>query len=244
MWKFCCRDNTSSSNMEIDVEQRDLRTEELKRAFSEMGDSPKESLQHLTLNAEGLNHDLVYPFRAVIEAAIKGENTEWPLLKNIMAAYFASRMREYGKKNPKYAKYISGVNEMGVLATEGVKVNTIINTLVFDFKHLWKGIDILTKGRLFRNVKQIGELELYPVTNFDFDLKKHFLYEAFEEAYPGLIRKIIKNKLMVYVTSDFNFAVSQSVLDIATVSEQVLAKKYGNVIELNDGVKLYLFEGI
>ena len=100
MWKFCCRDNTSSSNMEIDVEQRDLRTEELKRAFSEMGDSPKESLQHLTLNAEGLNHDLVYPFRAVIEAAIKGENTEWPLLKNIMAAYFASRVREYGKNNP------------------------------------------------------------------------------------------------------------------------------------------------
>ena len=77
-----------------------------------------------------------------------------------------------------------------------------------------------------------------------YHLKKHFLYEAFEEAYPGLIRKIIKNKLMVYVTSDFNFAVSQSVLGIATVSEQVLAKKYGNVIELNDGVKLYLFEGI
>lgn len=226
--------------MEKDVVNR----EELNRALSDMSVSSTDTLQHLVLDAGDLNHDLVYPYRAVIEAAIKGENAEWPLLKNIMAAYFASRMREYGKKNPKYTKYISGVNELGVLANEGVKVNTIINTLVFDFKHLWQGINILTKGRVFKNRKQVESLELYPVTNFDFDLKKHFLYESFEESYPGLIRTLIKNKLMVYVTSDFNFAVSQSVLDIATVSEQVLAKKYGNVIEMNAGVKLYLFEGI
>ena len=39
--------------MEIDVEQRELQHDELKRAFSEMQDSPMESRQHLTLNADG-----------------------------------------------------------------------------------------------------------------------------------------------------------------------------------------------
>ena len=155
-----------------------------------------------------------------------------------------ARLAAYGKQNPKYTKYISGVNELGVLANEGVKVNTIINTLVFDFKHLWRGIDILTKGRVFRNRKEINGLELYPITNFDYDLKKHVLYGSFEESFPGLIRTIIKNKMMVYVTSDFNFAVSETVLDIAMVSEQVLQRKYGNTIDMNDGIKLYLFEGI
>lgn len=230
--------------MENDVVSERLVHEDVGRALSEKTVSQKDTVQHLTLNADGLNHDLVYPYRAVIEAAIKGENVEWSLLKNILAAYFAFRMREYGKQNPKYTKYISGVNELGVLANEGVKVNTIINTLVFDFKHLWRGIDILTKGRVFRNRKEINGLELYPITNFDYDLKKHVLYGSFEESFPGLIRTIKKNKMMVYVTSDFNFAVSETVLDIAMVSEQVLQRKYGNTIDMNDGIKLYLFEGI
>lgn len=201
-----------------------------------------EKLHHLKIDAGGLNKDLVYPYRAVIEASIKKENFEWSLLKNLIAAFFATKMRDYGKKNPKYAQYISGVNELGVLAQEGKKVNTIINTLVFDYHKLWIGLNILSHGRLFKNMKIHKELELYPITNFDIHLKQDFLYALFEETFPGLIRKLMKNKVMIYLTSDFNFAVSANILDIEGVNEQVKTKQCGDVIELNDKVKLYLFD--
>lgn len=47
---------------------------------------------------------------------------------------------------------------------------------------------------------------------------------------------------MIYLTSDFNFAVSANILDIEGVNEQVKTKQCGDVIELNDKVKLYLFD--
>lgn len=203
-----------------------------------------ETLHHLKLEADGLDKDLVYPFRAIIEAAIKEENKEWSLLKNILAAFFATRMREYGNRKPKYTQYVKGVNELGVMAQEGKKVNTIINTLVFDYQKLWIGIDKLSKGKIFKNKKHYEQLELYPVTNFAFDLKKHFLYQVIEETFPGLMRILIKNKLMVYVTSDFHLAVNSNILQLEGVPELVKMNKCGEVVQLNDTTKLYLFEGI
>ena len=193
-------------------------------------------------DTEGLKVSLTHPYRVLIEAAIRGEYGTWSELQQNVCALFATKMRLLAKKDPKYKKFVLGLNELGLLSQEGKKVYTTTTTTNFNFNQVFDGIDLLTKGKISKNKTQLGQLTLYPVRNFPIEFKKQVVYRMLSDISPQLLAGIMKYELPLYVTEDFHLAVGCDFWDHEERSDCIGKHRQFNFYQFSPVFKLYVLD--
>lgn len=192
------------------------------------------------VDTEGLNASLTHPFRVVIEAAIRGEYHTWPELQQNICGLFATKMRVLAQKNTRYKKFVLSLNELGLLAYEGKNVYTTTSTTNFDFKQVFKALEILTRGKIVPADVKLGELTLYPVKNFPIDMKKDVIYKMLSEVHPYLLEGIKKHKLPLYLTEDFHLAVGCDFWDHEDLCDCIGKHRQFDFYQFSPTFKLYV----
>lgn len=166
------------------------------------------------LALDKLNPLLTHTFQCLIESTI---SDSWdktnPIMLN-MFGLFASKMRVLGKKNPDYDAFVTTYTDLAYRAEEGNTVKLEKDLTKFDYADVFKALDVLTKKQFGRGATQWRGLTLYPLQNIQSDVKQYALYPLLDSFCDGLAKYIKKNKVSVYITSDFQFAIDHDLRNI------------------------------
>lgn len=191
-----------------------------------------------------LNLKLATPYRVIIEAGIRGDFSTFNTIQRVICAYLCVQMRTYAKKNPKYREYVNWLNELGHLALEGRQVQTRTTLHNFDFKDVFEALNILSGGKINKGIDELGDKLIYPVANFPIRMKKEVFYPLLEEWAPGLIKGILGNKLTLYITTDFQFAVEERFWQCEGLCELIGKHRKFDTYHFGPDSKLYVLSAV
>lgn len=170
-------------------------------------------------NPAKLDSRLTQVYQGLIRLAIGGQLAELDPIKLNLYGLYAAKFRTLGNRQPEYQRFITTQGDLINVAQNGKPVLFDQDLPEVTPATVLTALDILTKGQYSKNAREWKKLTLYPIQNFQDDIKRLVLYPLLCSFHPELWKFIKKNKVKLYISSDMEFAVDFDFRNVTELSE-------------------------
>lgn len=156
-----------------------------------------------------LDIELYVPYQSAFDAILDNTFDDQPLVVQALQGWMAEAFRRYAQKNKAYLDIVLTCAKKLQLKSEGKPFGQIMpKEQRPNPNHIFK---TLVKLKQLPKPHVLGEVEYYVVSDFNERIKKEFFYPAIEDALPGLMSYLKKNKIKLLLGNDFVFALPKAV---------------------------------
>ncbi len=215
-----------------------------KRAIKKaMSGAPKKNVwRSSNVDLSKLNIEIAEPYKVIMESAATGDFDTFSQLKKDICSYFGMAMYRFGVNNQDYMTLIYAMRALYWTAEDGGEVVIETNVTGYDYSKVFIGLNLISGKSINKNTITWRGLTMYPAINFPIHVKDDVIFQPLIKLHPDFMKLIKKNKLMLYVTSDFNLAIDKKFLTIEELTQHLTTYWNDAHYQFPNGLHLYIIE--
>lgn len=156
-----------------------------------------------------LDIEMYVPYQAAFDSILDNTFDEQPMVVQALQGWMAEAFRRFAQKNKAYQDIVLTCAKRLQLKSEGKPFGQIMpKEQRPNPNHVFK---TLVKLKQLPKPHVLGAVEYYVVSDFNERIKKEFFYPAIEDALPGLMPYLKKNKVKLLLGNDFVFALPKAI---------------------------------
>lgn len=158
-----------------------------------------------------LDIEIYVPYQAAIDSFLDDTFEDQPIMVQALQGWMAEAFRRFAQKKKSYQNIVLTCARKIQLKDMGKPFGQVIPKEHRPSpSHIFK---TLVKLKQLHKPHVKGEVDYYVVSEFPERLKKEYFYPTIDEALPGLMTYLKKNKVKLLLGNDFVFALPLSLRD-------------------------------